>query len=94
MLTAIIIVAAYINFKSQRIKANKINISKIPILLTSTIGMFLGALIGFLSSKYLMPLNWLDNGDWPRDTELTVLGCFFGIIFGGISSVFFVGRKE
>ena len=51
------------------------------------LGFFIGAFIGTITSKYLLPQSWWKGSELGRDADLGLIGCFIGMGLGGIIGI-------
>ena len=93
MLGCILVAVIFYVVRFKQTRGIYTETSQIPILSGVMFGLVLGALLGVFLDLYVLPSDWWYNSDLPRNIELGVIGAIFGIILGGVFSVFFCGRK-
>jgi len=94
LLAFIIFVVALFILRTKKEILSESKTNSIPIFSGSIIGFILGAAIGLISSKYLLPTSWWYQSDLPRNFELGFLGSLLGTIVGALVAVLIYGEKK
>ena len=90
MLGCILATAVLYIIRFRRTASGYTKTYKIPFLRLAVLGAILGGILGVLLSMYVIPPDWWNNSDFPRNVDLGVLGAILGMIFGGVFSLFYV----